>query len=274
MSQRTADYQNWVEAFARNHNIPIEWAEKGVRKEDYVLPWLRRMTKRNAYGVYFIFKSMEQGPTFRVSVPKYPTKDPNRRILARQRSRFTHDYFYIRDEVLGPMVMRVATFFPFQTTYYLNGHNFIEQELNRAQVGFRKNDNAFLAIDDVAALQAAADRLSPDIIRKTARLLDPDPRAQVLRQGAQPGKAVALLCHLANRILPQLHLQTELSHPQTVRAWLRARTVAADSPQDYRDLRRPPTPQAARQARHRYRSDRAWPSRLPRLLQACLPEAV
>ena len=166
LSQRTADYQNWVEAFARNHNIPIEWAEKGVRKEDYVLPWLRRMTKRNAYGVYFIFKSMEQGPTFRVSVPKYPTKDPNHRILARQRSRFTHDYFYIRDEVLGPMVMRVATFFPFQTTYYLNGHNFIERELNRAQVGFRKNDNAFLAIDDVAALQAAADRLSPDIIRK------------------------------------------------------------------------------------------------------------
>ena len=166
LSQRTADYQNWVEAFARNHNIPIEWAEKGVRKEDYVLPWLRRMTKRNAYGAYFIFKSMEQGPSFRVSVPKYPTKDPNHRILARQRSRFTHDYFYIRDEVLGPMVMRVATFFPFQTTYYLNGHNFIEQELNREQVGFRKNDNAFLAIDDVAALQAAADRLSPDIIRE------------------------------------------------------------------------------------------------------------
>ena len=166
LSQRTADYQNWVEAFARNHSIPIEWAEKGVRKEDYVLPWLRRMTKRNAYGVYFIFKSMEQGPSFRVTVPKYPTKDPNHRILARQRSRFTHDYFYIRDEVLGPMVMRVATFFPFQTTYYLNGHNFIERELNRAQVVFRKNDNAFLAIDDVAALQAAADRLSPDIIRE------------------------------------------------------------------------------------------------------------
>jgi hypothetical protein len=30
--------------------------------------------------------------------PKYPTKDPNHRILAGQRSRFTHDYFYIRDE--------------------------------------------------------------------------------------------------------------------------------------------------------------------------------
>ena len=166
LSQRTADYQNWVEAYARNHHTPIEWAEKGVRKEDYVLPWLRRIANKNAYGVYFIFKSMEQGPTFRISMPKYPSKDPHYRILARQRSRFTHYYFYIRDQTLGPMVMRVASFFPFQTTYYLNGHSFIEQELNRAQVGFRKNDNAFLAVDDVAALQAAADRLSPGIIRK------------------------------------------------------------------------------------------------------------
>ena len=43
LSQRTSDYQNWVEAFARNHKVPIQWAEKGVRKEDYVQPWLRRM---------------------------------------------------------------------------------------------------------------------------------------------------------------------------------------------------------------------------------------
>jgi len=166
LSRRTDQYRNWVEGFARNHGTPMEWAEKGVRKEDYVLPTLRRWEKNNAYGVYFIFKSMEQGRTFRISVPKYPTQDPNHRILAHQRSRFTHYYFYIRDEVLGPMVLRVASFFPFQTTYYLNGHSCIEQEMKRAKIGFRKNDNAFLAADDVAALQAAADRLSPAIIRK------------------------------------------------------------------------------------------------------------
>src|SRR6478672_6763057 len=203
LSERTADYQNWVEAFARNHNIPIEWAEKGVRKEDYVQPWLRKMLRKNAYGVYFIFKSMEQGPSFRVTVPKFPTKDPTHRILARQKSRFTHDYFYIRDEVLGPIVMRVATFFPFQTTYYLNGHSFIEQELNRAKIGFRKDDNAFLAVDDVTALQAAA-----------------------------------------------------------------------DIPQDLRHLRAATTSQDLRQARHRHRPDRAWPSCLSCLLQARLLEAV
>lgn len=62
--------------------------------------------------------------------------------------------------------MRVGSFLPFQATYYLNGHSFIEQELKKAQVAFRKNDNAFVAIDDVAALQAAAARLSPQIIQK------------------------------------------------------------------------------------------------------------
>ena len=166
LRQRTDDYRNWVEAYARNHKIAMEWAEKGLRKEDHVLPTLRRMEKRGAYGVYFIFKSMEQGRTFRISVPKYPTQDPNHRILAVQRSRFTHYYFYIRDEVLGPIIVRVASFFPFHATYWLNGHSFIERELERAGIGFHKNDNAFLAVDDVAALQAAADRLSPAIIRK------------------------------------------------------------------------------------------------------------
>jgi hypothetical protein len=166
LSQRTEDYRNWVEAFARNHKIPIEWAEKGLRKEDHVLPALRRMDKRGAYGVYFIFKSMEQGRTFRITVPKYPTQDPNHRILAHQRSRFTHYYFYLRDEVLGPIIIRVASFFPFHATYWLNGHSFIERELTRVGIGFHKNDNAFLAVDDVAALQAAADRLSPALIRK------------------------------------------------------------------------------------------------------------
>jgi hypothetical protein len=166
LSRRTNEYQAWVEAFARNHGIAIEWAEPKVRKEDYVRPALRRMERAGQHGVYFILKSMEQGQTFRSAVPRFATTDPNYRILARQRSRFTHYYFYIRDETLGPMVMRVASFFPFQATYYLNGHNFIEKELNRVKVSFRKNDNAFLAVSDPEALQAAADRFTSDVIRK------------------------------------------------------------------------------------------------------------
>lgn len=166
LSRRTNEYQAWVEAFARNHGIAIEWTEPKVRKEDYVRPALRRMERAGQHGVYFILKSMEQGQTFRSTVPRFATNDPNYRILARQRSRFTHYYFYIRDETLGPMAMRVASFFPFQATYYLNGHNFIAKELGREKVSFRKNDNAFLAVSDPVALQAAADRFTSEVIRK------------------------------------------------------------------------------------------------------------
>jgi hypothetical protein len=165
LSRRTNEYQAWVGAFARNH-CPIEWAGAGIRKEDYVRPALRRMEREKRHGVYFILKSMEQGNTFRSTVPKFPTADANHRILARQRSRFTHYYFYIRDETLGPMVLRVASFFPFQTTYYLNGHSFMENELNRKGVKFRKDDNAFLSVSDPEALQAAADRFTAETIRQ------------------------------------------------------------------------------------------------------------
>ena len=171
LAKRTREYQQWVEAFARNHRIPLRWPDEkmkkqGIQKEDYVRPYGLSMERRQCFGPYFIFQSMERGPTFRSVVPKYPTDDPDSRILKKNWSRYTHYYFYIRDEVLGPMLMCVGSFLPFQTTYYLNGHSFRAGELERHGVRFRKDDNAFLWVADVEQLQAAADRLSPDIIRK------------------------------------------------------------------------------------------------------------
>jgi hypothetical protein len=166
LRERTTEYHQWVEAFARNHHIPIEWAEKGVRKEDYVRPRLRQMERCDRYGVYFILKSMEVGTSFRVTMPKYSTADPDYRIVSRQRSRYSHYYFYIRDQVLGPIALCVGSFLPFSITYYLNGHHFIEQQLRSAGVQFRKDDNAFLWVANAQALQAAAAAaLSAKLIR-------------------------------------------------------------------------------------------------------------
>src|SRR5258708_33372624 len=109
---------------------------------------------------------MEVGSTFRSQMPKFPTEDPDYRIIRRVPSRFLHYYFYIRDPVIGPLAMCVGTYLPFQTSYYLNGHNFMKIELRRQGVAFRKDDNAFLATADPKALQAAADKLSASIIEK------------------------------------------------------------------------------------------------------------
>jgi hypothetical protein len=39
--------------------------------------------------------------------------------------------------------------------------------LKKKDIAYRKDDNAFLAVADPAALQAAADRLSPEVIRQS-----------------------------------------------------------------------------------------------------------
>jgi hypothetical protein len=166
LAKRTPEYRAWVEGYARNHKIPILQAEKGVSKEDAVGPYLQRMERRNQHGVYCIFRGMEMGSTFSSRMPKFSTDDPDYRIIRRVPSRFLHYYFYIRDPVIGPLSMCVGTYLPFQTTYYLNGHNFIEIQLRQQGVAFRKDDNAFLSTADPKALQAAADKLSAAIIEK------------------------------------------------------------------------------------------------------------
>jgi hypothetical protein len=83
LSRRTNEYRGWVEAYARNQGIPMEWAEPKVRKEDYMRPAQLRMKRANRHGVYFILKSMEQGhylPLHRSEVsrgrPKLPYSGP------------------------------------------------------------------------------------------------------------------------------------------------------------------------------------------------------
>jgi hypothetical protein len=176
LAKRTQEYQQWVEAFARNHRIAIEWADdkalkaKGLKREDYVRPYGTSMERRKRFGPYFILKSLEQGPKFGVRVPKYPTDDPNYRIVARQRSRYTHYYFYIRDEVLGPLVMCVGSFLPRwtgQIPQFVDGPNpafsggdrdqsVLLRRLLRAQVGVQLRPPApWSALEHMGVMQQA-----------------------------------------------------------------------------------------------------------------------
>jgi hypothetical protein len=166
LMSRTAPYRAWVTRFAAGHAIPLVAAPKGQRKEDVVAPYYRRF--RAAEGVVAILTSTESGRTFVSYTPRYSPSggDLGYRLLHPARKRFLHYYFYLLDPVLGPMSVRVATFLPFTLAVFLNGHSFLAQELTRLGVGFRKDDNAFLAVDDLAALEAAAERLTPRLIER------------------------------------------------------------------------------------------------------------
>ncbi len=167
LSRRTEEYVAWVQAFARKQPLPLEWAEKGGDKEEYVRPYLRRMERAHRYGGYFIFQAMEQGWTFRPGRVPVPQPDgTDYPIRHGHRSRYRFYSFSLRDPVLGPISVRLGTCIPFEASYWVNGHSAIERELQNHGVAFRTDDNAFLAVRSLAALQAAADRLSGERIRK------------------------------------------------------------------------------------------------------------
>jgi hypothetical protein len=166
LASRTAPYRTWVARYAAAHAIPVLAAPKGVRKEEVVAPYYQRF--REAEGVVCVLASLERGGTFVSYTPRYPPSggDPHYRPIRRCRKRFLHYYFYLVDPVMGPMSLRVATYLPFNVTCYLNGHSFLAQELTRAGVAFRKDDNAFLAVADPAALEAASARLMPRLLEQ------------------------------------------------------------------------------------------------------------
>jgi hypothetical protein len=190
LEQRTNAYKAWVRRITEERGIPVLAAPRGVRKEELVEPYYRRL--KSAEGVACVLTSMEQGRTFVSYVPRWkvPSGDANYRLIKACRRQFLHYYWYVLDPVMGPMSVRVASYFPFNVTCYLNGHSFVAQELTRDGVRFRKADNAFLAVGDVPALQAAADRLSAAVlqrrcnywVRRVVPVFSPDER-EALRPG-------------------------------------------------------------------------------------------
>jgi hypothetical protein len=109
---------------------------------------------------------MELGATFVSYTPKRETASADYRLIKRCRKRFQHLYFYVYDAVLGRMCLCVGTYLPFNVAIYLNGHAFVARQLAAQGVAFQRRDNAILAVDDLAALEAAVQAFTPALIRQ------------------------------------------------------------------------------------------------------------
>ena len=81
-------------------------------------------------------------------------------------------YFYCVDEDFGPVCMKFSGYFPYTGRLILNGNEYAKRQAAKAGIGFVPLDNAFAAVDDVAAVQAICDGLDEGkITALAARLL-------------------------------------------------------------------------------------------------------
>ena len=163
---RTAAYREWVDRYTQGQGIPVLAAPKGVRKEELVRPYYGKLGPHE--GIACVLTSLENSRTFISYTPQRTPRsgDENYRRIETGRKRFLHLYWYVWDPTMGPMSLRVATYLPFTITCYLNGHHFVSERLRRAGVALYQQDNAILRVADPTALQAAADTLTPAVLRE------------------------------------------------------------------------------------------------------------
>ena len=69
-----------------------------------------------------------------------------------------HYYHYYLDPVYGLRYTRLQSWFPFTMHIGLNGRDWLGQQLMKAGISFRKQDNCFSWVDDFAAAQKFADK--------------------------------------------------------------------------------------------------------------------
>src|SRR5881296_3782576 len=99
LEQRTNAYKAWVRRITEDQDIAVLTAPRGVRKEELVEPYYRRL--KGAEGVACVLTSLEQGRTFVSYTPQWtpPSGDANYRLVKACRKRFLHYYWYVWDPV-------------------------------------------------------------------------------------------------------------------------------------------------------------------------------
>ena len=81
-------------------------------------------------------------------------------------------YFYCVDEDFGPVCVKFSGYFPYAGRLIINGNEYAKRQAAKAGIGFVPLDNAFAAVDDVAAVQAICGGLDEEkITALAARLL-------------------------------------------------------------------------------------------------------
>ena len=89
-------------------------------------------------------------------------------VVPRQR-KCVHHYFYFIDPEFGFIHIRLQTWLPFQIQVYINGREWLARQLDAAGIGYLRDHNALLRVDD---LEAASDLCEHFAHRAWPRLLD------------------------------------------------------------------------------------------------------
>jgi DNA-binding MarR family transcriptional regulator len=153
-----------AENLAKKSGVEIEFVRKSThRKEARIKEVLAK--RGDQPGLVHVLSAMEACPSYRA----WHDKQTGKTFLKPTAGKCLHYYFYFIDKELGLCYLRVPTWCPFRLQFYFNGHNWLAHQLDKAGIGYRLLDNAFVQLDDFDAAQQLADEFP---IRALHRAID------------------------------------------------------------------------------------------------------
>jgi hypothetical protein len=148
---------------------PFLYVKGRVRKDD----WARDIARQEGIteGLVCVFRVLEPCQSFQV------LPGERRPQLVNARRKCLCYYFYFLDREFGLLHVRIQSWFPLVIQVCLNGHEWLAQKLDRHGIAYRKQDNAFLWIEDCTRAQKFADRFAkknwPRVLGAFAKRVNP-----------------------------------------------------------------------------------------------------
>ena len=156
-----------------------DWAEKAGRTYQYRTgqfrkdQWAQDLIRDQGIseGLVGILCTQETCPSFALvpgpQRPQFVSRNRRQRVL----------YYYFLDPDFGLIHVRLQTWLPFTVQVYVNGHEWLAQQMVQKKLGFVQQHNAFTQLDDPARAQRLSDRFArldwPKILDRWARQVNP-----------------------------------------------------------------------------------------------------
>lgn len=143
-----AHAQQWAQRAGRTY----EYRTGSFRKEEWAQKLIRDQGIRE--GLVGILGTLETCRSFALVYgpdrPQFVSRPRQQRVL----------YYYFLDPQFGLIHVRLQTWLPWTCQVYVNGHEWLAQQMVQKRMGFVQRDNAFTELDDPDAAQRLADRFA------------------------------------------------------------------------------------------------------------------
>ena len=178
----TAEVRQAAEEVALKQGRPIEYLHNSVMDKE---AWARQLAKRDGIqqGLIGVLKAVECCWSYEVG----PNRAKKKLELRGKPSKCLHYYHYFMDPEVGLVYVRLQTWFPFSVHVGMNGREWLQRQMDKIGLAYRRRDNCFTWIEDwVRAQQLMDEQLRTDWPGLLNRLLDQANAALGIIDPSQP----------------------------------------------------------------------------------------